>query len=375
MKNDRGPILHVTAIEITARTLLLPQLQALRDKGYRVTLACAPEGRSFHPSLDVFEPHPIRFPRKFEPGSLMSAMWELKRLIRTCRPRVVHFHTPAASIPGRAALALGSSGWPRVVFTAHGLSYQADSSGRSDRYLAHIERLLSRRTDLLLFQSREDLDHARESGYCGRLRYLGNGVEDGWFTGEDRRVRRRGRLRAVYVGRLTRAKGLLDLLTALREVDSVDLTVVGSELPSDRGGVMAKTHDIAAGLGDRVRFTGSLDAAAIRRLLASADVFVLPSWREGLPRSIIEAMAAGLPVLASGIRGCRELVEPGVNGWSFPPRNPSGLSSTLRQAAETPTLELAQMGRASFDRASTHHREAAVFRRLFAAYDELGVGP
>jgi glycosyltransferase involved in cell wall biosynthesis len=370
---SRPVVLHVAAVEFTASRLLRPQLVYLTEMGYDVRLACTPQGPTFDDDLHMFKPVPIAFPRKRDPVAMTTASLALHRLVRRLRPALVHFHSPAASLPGRMALALDRSR-PRVVYTVHGFLHVWDSSSLVDRFVGAAERGLSRWTDALLFQSAEDYDQARALGYRGRLVHLGNGVGDEWFQ-EGAGAQHRGPLHAIFVGRLTREKGVGELLAAARRLPDVRWTIVGDSLPSDRDALADTVSRFAAESNGSVRWVGMVPPSSVRSYLAEADVLVLPSWREGVPRSIIEGMAGGLPVVATDIRGCRELVEPGVSGWLVPARDASALTAAIRQARDLPRGRLAVMGAEGRKRAWMLNREVDVFNRLSAAYRALGVVP
>jgi glycosyltransferase involved in cell wall biosynthesis len=369
----RPVVLHVTAVEFTASRLLRPQLQHLAELGYDVRIACAPEGVAFSADLRAFHPVPIAFPRSSDPVAMAKAAATLLRCVGSIKPALIHFHSPAASLPGRVALAVRPR-QHRVVYTVHGFLHTWDSTSRHDRILERVERLLSRRTDALLFQSTEDYERARAARYHGLLVNLGNGVSDQWFQTKARRARA-GPLRAVFVGRLTREKGVGELLSAARQIPDVQWTIIGDSLPSDRDPAAAEVARLARESNGRVRWVGMVSSAEVRRHLAEADLLVLPSWREGMPRSVIEGMAAGLPVVACDIRGCRELVEPGVNGWLVPARNATALANAIASAAALPWDDLAAMGGAGRRKAWQQHRERAVFDRIAAVYRQLGVAP
>lgn len=369
----RPVVLHVAAVEFTAKRLLLPQLSFLAQQGFDVFVACAPQGTTFDHCLRPFNPLTLRFPRSLDPLGMAAGGRDLLSLVRRMRPDVVHFHSPAASIPGRMALAVAGSR-PRVVYTVHGFLQEWNSRRARDRLAGTAERWLARVTNSMLFQSREDYEQAQAHHYHSRLRHLGNGVSDDWFDDQSPR-HRKGPLRAIFVGRLTREKGLGELLEAVRRQPKVQWTIIGDALPSDRDPMTRAVKRCAATLDGRVSAVGMLGAEEVRKHLAGADLFVLPSWREGLPRSVIEAMASGLPVVATDIRGCRELVQPGVNGWLVPPRDADRLIAALDEAAWMPGDRLRAMGDASRAAAWRDHREQAVFSRIVDAYRELGVAP
>ena len=148
-------ILHVAAVEFTASRLLRPQLNFLQQQGYGVRLACAPAGDEFGSDLQAFDPIPIAFPRSLDPFAMAKASHRLLRVIRRLEPELVHFHSPAASLPGRLGLA-PLRRRPKVIYTVHGFLQTWDSMTKRDRILHYAERMSSRWTDALLFVSHED---------------------------------------------------------------------------------------------------------------------------------------------------------------------------------------------------------------------------
>lgn len=369
-------ILHVAAVEYTAVFLLVPQLQALRRAGYDVRVACAPGPGGFHSALEPFGPVPVAFPRALRPLAMLRAGLQLVRVVRRVRPAVLHLHSPAAAIVARCVPRMLLPRGLKVVYTVHGFAHLWESSSLRDRLLERVERVLSRRTDVMLFQSREDLDGARAAGYRAELVYLGNGVADEWFTAPV--VTQRSQpLRALFIGRLVREKGLVDLLDALERVDSVHLEVAGGQLESERDGVadVVERRARSGSLAGRVELLGVVPADELRHRVVASNVVVLPSYREGMPRSLIEGLAGARPAVATDIRGCRELVEDGVNGLLVAPGDVEGLAAALRFMVQADDETYGEMCRQARDGAWRDHRETAVFERLLDAYQGLGVAP
>jgi glycosyltransferase involved in cell wall biosynthesis len=174
--------------------------------------------------------------------------------------------------------------------------------------------------------------------------------------------------RLVCVGRLSEQKGQLLILDALAKVAAEGVPfemVLAGDGPMRS--VIEKQMQ-ALGLGKQVRITGWLSNDAVRREMLAARVFVLPSFAEGLPVVLMEALALGRPVVTTFVAGIPELVQHGVNGWLIPAGSVELLAQALRQALETPLQELTRMGKSGAVRVAAMHdvtREAAKLAGLF----------
>ena len=171
--------------------------------------------------------------------------------------------------------------------------------------------------------------------------------------------------RLIFVGRLAAVKGLRVLIEALAQAretrPDLQLTLVGD------GADRAMLERLAAPLGDAVHFAGYLSQEAVAAALAEADAFVLPSFAEGLPVVLMEALSAARPVIATQVAGVGELVEDGVNGFLVPPGDAETLANRIGRLADDPDLR-ARMGqagretvRADFDARQEAGRIGALF--------------
>ena len=166
----------------------------------------------------------------------------------------------------------------------------------------------------------------------------------------------------VFVGRLAAVKGvpvLLDALAEVADMPGLHLTLVGDG--PERKALEAQV--VRLGLGSVVTFAGYLDSAGVAGLLKSADALVLPSFAEGLPVVLMEAMAAGLAVVTTQIAGIPELVQDGVTGRLVPPGNRAALAQALREVLTDPD-RAAAMGRAGMPRVAAEHDSATEAARL-----------
>lgn len=178
-----------------------------------------------------------------------------------------------------------------------------------------------------------------------KLRIVHCGVDLRLFP--PRRHEGRGR-RLLFVGRLAPEKGCLVLIEAVAQLADVTLDIVGD------GPSRAALRERAAALGiaDRVVFHGYMDETGVRRRLAEADVFVMASFAEGVPVVLMEALAAGVPAVATRIAGIPELIEDGVTGFLVPPAEPNALAEVVRRLLEDPELRnrIATAGREKVER-------------------------
>jgi glycosyltransferase involved in cell wall biosynthesis len=240
-----------------------------------------------------------------------------------------------------------------------------------------LEWTASRFSDAELIQSPEDFELLAQRGIMPRskLRLLGNGVDLERFSPslEVREVVRSelglsdGQIAVGLVARLVEEKGVPELIQAAERLDHRYVVfIVG---PKDH----EKADAVSEGLLARaeasgVRFLGM--RKDVERIYRGLDIFVLPSHREGFPRAAMEAAASGLPVIATDIRGCRQVVEDGMNGLLFPVKDVDALTAAIDRVGSDDELR-SQMSRASVDRARAHFDERQIVTRVMGAYAEV----
>lgn len=300
-----------------------PYAALLRDKGLQV-VNLRYLVRPIRPHIDVL------------------AVWECWRALKRFKPDVVHTHSTKAGLVGRVAARL--AGLP-VVFTAHGWAFTEGIAERSRKFAVHLERLAARLSDAIICVSEYDrrLALRLRVGNESLIRRIHNGVPD--VAPALRCCASQGNVvKIVCVARLDVPKNHALLLKALATVIGVPwvLELIGDGPLTDT--VRQMVH--ALGLTDRVVFSGLCSDVPTR--LARADVFVLVSNWEGLPLSILEAMRASLPVVASNVGGVAELVNDGVTGFLVPKGDVAVLADRLSRLLGDAALRQ-QMGHAGRD--------------------------
>ncbi|WP_419730969.1 glycosyltransferase family 4 protein [Lichenicola sp.] len=362
-------ILEITNVDFSLRHFLLPLMRGLRDRGHEVVGVCADGKLLSDVRAEGFRVEPLPMARSLSPLAQARAFLSLVALIRAERPDLVHAHMPISGVLARFAARL--CGVKVIAYTCHGFLF--NQPGRWPRRVVALvlEWIAGHVTDRYFTVSEEEARDARRLRIHPRPVAIGNGRPPAVFHPD---AIARARVRAelgvdqatvvvIVVSRLVRHKGHPELLTAMQQVPGAELWVVGDRLASDHGETLEAAFAEAGRpdrLGARLRRLGyRTDIAA---LLASADIFALPSHFEGLPMSVIEAMLCGLPVVATDIRGPREQVIPGETGLLVPPMDVPSLAVAIQHLVCDASLR-ARMGEAGRARAMALYDEAAITRR------------
>jgi glycosyltransferase involved in cell wall biosynthesis len=347
---------------MTARLLLDHQLRALDEVSWSVVsgdaYANAPEGLA----VEVI---PIR--REFALSDLASFV-KLWRCMRRRRFDFVQTHTPKASFLGLPAARLSGT---TAIYTIHGSLYFRDNSRVANILGWLFERWCCAWADLVLVQSREDEVVLPRAHICraGKIRYVGNGVMLDRFLEPVTPAPRTTRPVVLMVSRLVREKGCADFLALARALAAqADFVHVGPVELDQSDALSAAEISDAAG---SVTFVGPVDD--IRPYLAAADVVVLPSYREGIPRVAMEAAVAGKPVVAYDIRGVREVVDP-TSGLLVARGDMRGLTAVVEELLGDPERR-ATVGKAGRERVVERFSEDEVINRLRGIYAELSAAP
>jgi glycosyltransferase involved in cell wall biosynthesis len=368
-------IAHLTTIDMSLRYLLLPQLEAAKELGESIGISA--DG-GFVPELEERGIRHIALTSSTRGMNLLAdikAIGQLWRILRRERPDVLHTHNPKPGVYGRIVGRL--AGVPIVVNTVHGLYATPESSFLKRLVVYSLEWIASRFSDAELIQSPEDFDllSRRRIMPRSKLRLLGNGVDLERFRSnpEARQLVRRelglsdSQVAVGLVARLVEEKGVPELIEAASRLD--DRYVVLIVGPRDHEKSDAVSEELLARAeADGVRFLGM--RKDVDRIYQGIDIFVLPSHREGFPRAAMEAAASGLPVIATDIRGCRQVVEDGVNGYLFPVRDVDALTAAITRVGDDKDLR-SRMSRASVDRARAQFDERQIVDRVMGAYADV----
>ena len=369
-------ICQLCNLDFTLYHFLLPLMREMREAGHEVVGLCSEgdfadkvRGKGFRVETVVIE-------RNLNIIKHAGSIRELVALFRRERFDIVHVHNAVTALVGRVAA--WRAGVPCIVYTAHGFYFHEHMPLLKRGAFIALEWLAGRVTHVLFTQAWEDAELARRLKLIAghHIEAIGNGVDVKRFHASgsrDGRARLRkeigtpaDRIVILTVGRLVAEKGFPELIEAMAGVDA-DLWVIGKRLESDHAAGIDDALKLVredTSLRERIHFLGYRDD--IPDLMRAADIFVSASHREGMPRSIIEAMICGLPVVATNVRGSREEVVDGETGSLVAVKQPQALADALNALAGDPDLRK-KWGAAGRKRALDLYDERKVVQRQITA--------
>lgn len=351
----------------------LPMARAARDAGYEVHVLTNVREHGAAIRDENFHLHPLQWRRgSFNPANLLAIILQVRRLYKTLRPDLAHHVALQPAMIG----SLAALGLPMVSLNAlAGLGYaftSKDSRARMMRVAMAglLRKLLNRKRAAVLVQNPDDRAMMGALGIGSDKIFLipGSGVDT------DRLLplpEPDGAITIAYVGRLLADKGLRTLVAASAILTErgrpVRVLIAGEPDPANPASIPAKEIDSWRARSDLVLLGYVAD---IRQVWAAAHIAVLPSRREGLPKSLLEAAACGRPLVASDVPGCREIVRPGVNGLLVPPDDAAALAGGIERLAADIDLrrEFSIAGRKLVEE---EYSSALIGRKIVALYDRL----
>jgi len=334
-------ILYVTTISDTM-AFFTAHINMLFKQGHKVDMACnllRPIDQGIlEKGCRIFN---LEFQRTPLKKDNYTAYKKLKKLIHDEEYDLVHTHTPVASACVRVACMKMKN--VTVIYTAHGFHFFKGAPLINWLIYYSVERWLARYTDMLITINREDYERAKNSFKAARVEYLpGVGLDTKKFGQPvvDKLLKRREigipeeALVVLSVGELNKNKNHETVIKALAQLNNPNIfyVICGA---GDREGYL---KDLAASLGiaDQVKLLGY--RRDIREIHKATDLFVFPSYREGLPVSLMEAMASGLPVVCSNVRGNIDLIEDGKGGYMVEPDDINGFAIGINEVLENIAL-------------------------------------
>ena len=278
--------------------------------------------------------HHLDIPRSpYRLISLVKSYFQLMDLLKKQNVTLIHSHTPVGGLLGRLAAKKLSI---KSIYTAHGFHFFKGAPLLNWLIYYPIEKWLSRYTDGIIAINHEDYDVVKSWKWVKSYYIPGVGIETDRF-GSKQDDKNFLPIKFISIGELNKNKNLAYVIKHVADLNMpFEYSIAGRGLLTEA--YTALIED--SGQSEKIKLLGFIDD--IPKLLSSQDIFVMPSLREGLPVALMEAMAAGLPILASDIRGIRDLVVKDLGGFLFDLRKPSEFIDKLTILIDNPDLR-AQM--------------------------------
>jgi len=344
----RKKICLVCSVQFTYEKFIKDIIKDFPKENYEISCVFNWDSLGFEPKQEGVIFKNIDLKRNASPINIIGSIIKLLVYFKTHKFDLIQVHTPIASISSRIAAKL--AGCKCIVYKIHGF-YFHENMPILKRYIhIIIEILLAKITSKFYLVSEEDTLFARMIGMKNKedIFYVGNGINSELFKPINFEKKcqakldiglKKDNLVIGFVARLIEEKGILELFDAFRylvnDYKNVQLLICGSKLKSDYGSSIDEQLELLKEeYPEKVITTGYLD----KTILAynSMDIFCLPSWREGMPYTVLEAMMCALPVVTSDIRGCREAVINHETGIICKPRDKSSLYKSLKYLVDNP---------------------------------------
>lgn len=326
----------------------IPYLKMFKEMGWETAVAARNDYENpadcVIPYCDTY--YNIPFERNpLKPGNL-KAYQRLKKVIDEGEYDIIHCHTPVGAMLTRLAAKQARKRGTKVFYTAHGFHFYKGAPAVNWLLYYPVEKWLSRYTDVLITINKEDYARAK-SFKAGKVCYVpGVGIDLKKFQADNNFCNsRRGELCAEFnipydatillsVGEVNKNKNHRVVIEALRKTERKDIYYI----ICGRGPLIEEYKNLSKQLSIEAQVILAGYRTDVADFYKISDVFVFPSFREGLPVSVMEAMASGLPVIATRIRGSSDIVKDNVNGILLDPMDVNGFENAIIELCDNPNM-------------------------------------
>jgi glycosyltransferase involved in cell wall biosynthesis len=334
-----------TVVKLHIMVFHLPYLEWFKKNGFEVHVAARNDYENKDeckiPFCDRY--YDLPFERSPLKNNNFYVQKKLKKLIEINKYDIIHCHTPIAGALTRLVARKSRKNGTNIIYTAHGFHFYKGAPIKNWLIYYPIEKWLSRYTDVLITINNEDYQRAKKSFKAERVEYIpGVGLNTKKFASVkiDKSAKRKelglpeDAFVVFSVGELNKNKNHEIVIKALARLNNSKIYYV----ICGQGPLESYLIDEAnrLGLGNRVKLLGF--RSDVDEICKAADIFAFSSFREGLSVSLMEAMAAGLPVVCSNIRGNTDLIEDGKGGYLVEPNDVEGFAYNINRIANSTLL-------------------------------------
>lgn len=341
----------ITSTDLMMVQFLLPHVKNLSEKGYDVEVACSDVGGRIDEVRQKLEGavkvvKVVRLRRNPLSPINVRGYGDMKKVIEEGQYDIIWTNEPVMSVMTRLAAREAKRKGTKVMYMAHGFHFYTGAPWLNWMVFYPIERIMAKYTDLIVTVNREDYARAK-SFYVKRVEYIhGIGINTARLTvsGNMKDIRKEMGLSSsdfilLSVGELNDNKNQRTIIDAVSKVcdNEIHYLICGKGSNLDK----LRRQVESLGLGNNVHFLGY--RKDVVDICSQSDLYVMPSFREGLPVSSLEAMYCGLPLVTSNIRGLVDIMENGKSGYMCAPSDVAGFARYIKIMKDNPVARR-QMG-------------------------------
>lgn len=341
-KNTKRVLFIATVVKTHIMTFHIPYLKMFKEMGYETAVAARNDYEDPNDCCIPYCDHFFDIPFQRDPFHFdnFHSYKKLKLLIDEGEFSIIHCHTPVGGILGRLAARKAQKTGTRVVYTAHGFHFYKGAPLKNWILYYTAERICARFTDILITINKEDFLLAQKKMRSKHVKYVsGVGIDIAKFSNKtvDKSTKRKelgvpeDAVLLLSVGELIPRKNHETCIRAIADKDVYYIIAGDGVLHDHLQGVIDELD-----INNRVRLLGY--RKDVKELYEIADIFVFPSFQEGLPVAVMEAMASGTPIVASGIRGNVDLIEDNSNGFLCDPNKEAEFADKIQALMNDPYL-------------------------------------
>ncbi len=377
----RKKIVHLANVEQTISLFLLPQLKALQKEGFEVHAICPIINKREEITNEGIIVHHVNVTRDITFFSDIVMLIKIWWIMINERFVLAHAHSAKMEFFGQLAARLAFV--PIVTYTNHGMIFRSKVSPMKKKVLIWLAKISGWLSDHIFSQSQEDIDYAQKHNiYNGnKISYLGNGIDvrifdiNNYSKQDLLNIRKELNISpSVFVvgmvARFVKEKGYVELFEAAKELlndnKEIFFLCVGNEMKNERDPV---DFSILKEMNINDHFLILKSQEDMAKLYAIMDVVVLPSYREGFPRTMMEAASMSKPTIATDISGCREVIIDNYNGKLVPAMDSKALAKALDILNNTKLSE--EFGLNGRDYALKNFDQNKVVERLLTGYRKM----
>lgn len=381
-RNRKIKICHIASVDMTLRFMLLNKLRFLKSEGYEIHAVCSPGKWVRDIEKEGIKVKTIRFRRKMSPFSDLVAFLKLFFYFKKEKFQIVHTHTLKPEFYGQIAAKL--AGVPIIINTLHGFDFSDQDPLLKKRFILFLQKIAAHCSTTIFSIARHIIETAIKEKIAPsqKFKYLGRDIDTERFNLKrfsKKFVLKKKRELGIpekkkiigIVARLVKEKGFLELFKAFKKAldkfSDTLLLIIGPEEPEKKDAInleIIKDYEIEK----NVIFLG--ERADTDELYPLMDIFVLPTHREGLGATILEASAMERPVIATEIGGCPEVIDDWKTGILVSLKNSEELAKAIIYLLQNPKKAL-KMGKEGRKKILKEFNERLIFDRMKTEYQRL----